>query len=524
MMQMTPTDGMADLPAEVRSLPAAFRHVAQRHTARIAVTDGDTRLTYGRLDASSDRLAARLADCGLRPGEPVGILIDRTVRTPVAILGLLKAGCAYVPLDPAYPEQRLRHVAEDTGLHLLVGAAAAAHKCGLDGIATLTLDGILDAGDDAEPVSTDVAPAQTAYVIHTSGSTGTPKGCVITHDNVLTLMRNTLPLFDVGPDDRWTLFHSFSFDFSVWELWGALLTGGTAVCVSDVESRSPENLLDLIRREGVTVLNQIPSVFRIVSRVYAELGAPRLPLRYVIFGGESVDLDVVSDHLRRTPAPAPAMVNMYGITETTVHATIHVLGEAELNGPIRSPIGTPLPHVTIRLLDEHLRDVPDGDVGEIYIAGRSVGVGYLNRPELTSERFTTIDDRRFYRTGDLARRTPGGLEYLGRNDQQVKVNGFRIELGEIEQVLRGHEYVDDVAVAATPHPDNGLQLTAFVVTDTEVPARALALELRRHALRELPRHMVPRKYLTVPRLPFTPSGKLDRKALVQPPVEGTSHG
>jgi amino acid adenylation domain-containing protein len=535
-----------DIPVGLRSLPAAFRHMAERHPDRAAVVDGDTRLTYGELDAFSDRLAAGLAGRGLDPGVFVGILIDRTVRTPVAILGVLKAGCAYVPLDPEYPEERLRHVVDDTGLGLLVGEAAAAQKCGLGGITTLTVDWAPE-GSGADDIAdiADIAGESTAYVIHTSGSTGTPKGCVITHENVLALMRHGLPLFDIGPADRWALFHSSGFDFSVLELWGALLTGGTAICVSDVEARSPENFIDLIEREGVTVLNQIPSVFRIFSRVHAELGAPRLPLRYVIFGGENVDLDVVADFQGRTPdGGGPVMVNMYGITETTVLSTIQVIGQAQLGGEVRSPIGVPLPHVTIRLLDEHMRDVADGEVGELYIGGRAVGTGYLNRPELTAERFRTVDTadgpRRFYKSGDLARRGRGGaLEYLGRNDHQVKVNGFRIELGEIEEVLRGHDLVRDVAVAATAHPENGLQLTAFVVTDTEMPIRTLALELRRYALKELPRHMVPRKYHPVPQLPLTPSGKLDRQALVgspvnepsanepsanEPSVEETSHG
>jgi amino acid adenylation domain-containing protein len=499
--------------AAAHSLPAAFRRVAERYAGQVAVRDSTRSLTYAELDAASDRLAVSLLAHGVARGAYAGLLIDRSVRTPVAILGMLKAGCAYVPLDPAYPRQRLRYMADDCGLRVLVGDSTIARDCGLDDL--MAIDGSAGPAQPTAPPE-PAGPDDPAYVIHTSGSTGAPKGCVVSHGNVLALMRNTLPLFDVGPSDRWTLFHSASFDFSVWELWGALLTGGSAVCVPAEQAQSAEDLLALLARERVTVLNQVPSAFRALARTYAAAGAPPLALRYVVFGGESVDLDVVRDFVASAGTGAPAMVNMYGITETTVHATFKLLGEHDCRAGIASPIGAPLPHVTISLRDEASQPVDPGQPGEMYVGGAGVATGYLNRPELTAERFVMLDTpygpRRFYRSGDLARDTGAGLEYLGRRDEQVKVRGYRIEPGEIEAVLRGHEDVRDVAVT-TVRRGGGQALVACVVTARPVSREELPGRLRRYALGLLPDHMVPRQYLAVAVLPRTPSGKLDRRAL-----------
>ena len=423
------------------------------------------------------------------------------------MLGILKAGAAYVPLDPAYPEARLRARAADAGLRFAVAGTGHALACGLTEEQAVSTA----AGEVPVQIKMTTGPDDTAYVIYTSGSTGRPKGCVVTHGNVLGLLRAALPLFDVDHHDRWALFHSTSFDFSVWEIWGALATGGTVVVVPPRAALSPEELLDLLVRERVTVLNQVPSVFRYLDLAFEQAGRPETKLRYVVFGGESVDLGVLREFAARFPPERrPALVNMYGITETTVHVTFKLLDEAALAGTARSPIGLPLPHLTVELRDADGQPVPKGRPGEMWISGDGVAAGYLGRPELTAERFVTRGSRRFYRSGDLARRTADGeLEYVGRVDRQVKLRGFRVEPGEIESVLRGAPEVRDAAVTVVTTGGGARLLVACVVPrgDSVTPA------VRRHAAAALPRHMVPDRYVTVPALPLTPSGKLDRQAL-----------
>lgn len=279
-------------------------------------------------------------------------------------------------------------------------------------------------------------------------------------------------------------------------------------------------MLELLARERVTVLNRVPSVFRGLARLQAATGGDALALRYVVFGGESIDMGVVADFIERLGSAAPIIVNMYGITEATVHTTIKVLSDDDLARRSGSPIGRPLPHAEISIRDEELHPVPDGETGEILIAGGGVASGYLNRPELTAERFVTLDSpegpRRYYRTGDLARRTVSGeLEYLGRNDHQVKIRGFRIELGEIEAVLREHDEVDDVVVLAQQVSSRQVLVACVVSRDPENVA-GLGARLRQHLAGRLPEHMLPtRVHVVEGGFPLTPSGKLDRRALDQ---------
>ncbi|GAA4629975.1 hypothetical protein GCM10023196_053490 [Actinoallomurus vinaceus] len=492
---------------QAASLPELFRAICDTRPAAVAVVDQDTSLTYAELDAAAEAVASRLVTRGVRRGELVGLQTDRSAAVVIGILGILKAGAAYVPLDPAYPEARLTTMAADAGLRFAVADPEHAVKCGLSEHQAVptTADGA------AESVDRVVERDDAAYVIYTSGSTGRPKGCVVTHGNVLALLETALPLFEVDRRDRWALFHSTSFDFSVWELWGALATGGTVVVVPQQAALSPEDFLDLLIRERVTVLNQVPSVFRYLDLAFDEADRPALDVRYVIFGGESVDLEVLRKFVAKFPEERrPTVVNMYGITETTVHVTFKLLDEQALTGPARSPIGVPLPHLTVELRDEEGRPVPPGEPGEMWISGAGVAAGYLNRAELTAERFVTLEGRRFYRSGDLARRSVNGeLEYVGRADQQVKLRGFRVELGEIESVLRGCPEVRDAAVTVVT-TGAGAQLLAACVVPHDGSVTAA---VRRHAAAMLPRHMVPDRYVTVEALPLTPSGKLDRRAL-----------
>jgi amino acid adenylation domain-containing protein len=489
------------------SLWAALGEVAARRGAAVAVTDGAAPLTYAELTRRAAGLGAALAARGIGPGDLVGVLADQSPDTVVAILGVLCAGAAYVPLDVSYPATRLRFMAEDAGLRVAVGAG------GLEGVETLAVPGPgAEGAKGADAPAARAGADDPAYVIYTSGSTGRPKGCVVTHGNVLALVRHTLPLFDVGPADRWSVFHSFSFDFSVWELWGALLTGATAVCVPRETARLPEDLLDFLAAQRVTVLDQVPSAFRALATVYP-LRPVELALRYLIFGGESVDLPVVRGFLAAVRGCRPVAVNMYGITETTVHATIKVLDEGDLAGPVASPIGSALPHLTVELRDETGRPVPAGAPGELWISGAGVARGYLRRPELTAQRFVEDGTGRWYRSGDLARQGLGGLEYLGRGDRQVKLRGFRIELGEIEAVLARSDLVAAAAVVAVERPSAGSVLVATVVPPVWPAGPDLVAGLRRHAAAHLPRHMTPARYEVVRELPLTLSGKLDRRGL-----------
>ncbi|NEC86499.1 amino acid adenylation domain-containing protein [Streptomyces sp. SID12501] len=500
------------------SLPGLFRAVAAARPAAPAVCDDGRTLTYAELDEASDRLAARLAGEGVRPGELVGLLLERSADIPVAILAVLKTGAAYVPLDPTYPAERLRYMVRDAGVTTVVGAAEQARDRGLTEVRVVAPSDFSDDGATAAPVPTPALDGgEPAYVIYTSGSTGNPKGCVVTHRNVLELLRAGLPLFQVGPDDRFALFHSFSFDVSVWELWAPMAIGATAVTVPLRIAQSPADFLAHLQEQRITVLGQVPSVFRSLEMAHEEAGRPELALRYLVFAGESVDLDVVSGFLKAYPGAAPTAVNMYGPTETTVYATHRVLTQADFDGAVRSPIGTALPHLDLEIRGNDLEPLPDGECGELLVAGTGVAEGYLNRPDLTAERFVTLDGpdgpRRYYRTGDLARRLPdGSFEYLGRNDQQIKLRGYRIELGEVEAALRTHEHVKDVAVTVVTTAAGAQFFVACVVLTDDAPAKPAGV-LRAHAMTVLPRYMVPDRYQPVPALPLTGSGKLDRKAL-----------
>ena len=517
-------------PAEpaVRSLPDLWSSVARRQPGRIALVDGSVSLTYAEVDRAADELAAALRREGVAPGTMVGLVVERSSRLPVAILAILKAGATYVPLDPGYPAERLRYTVDDASIRFIVGRRAALPPDLGERLRWLDLESSLwpPGGEPAqiflpnEFALTDDGPdrADTAYVIYTSGSTGRPKGCLVTHGNVLSLVQAAVPLLQVGPQDRWSLFHSAGFDVSVFEMWAAWSTGAATVVVPAAAAQSPAELLRLLRDSRTSVLSMVPSVFSQLAHAHAEEGAPELSLRYILFAGESIQPDVIDDFLGRFAEP-PTAVNLYGITEITVHATFKELRPADLRGPVASPIGRELPHLRIVLRGEDGRPVPDGDQGEIWVHGSGVATGYLNRPELTAERFRPVAGDPVgdvgYRSGDLARRLPDGeLEFLGRSDQQVKLRGFRIEPGEIESVLRQHEGVREVAVLAdNPTPDQRILLALFVPADpAEIPTAAA---LRQAARRLLPDYMIPHRFEAVAALPLTPSGKLDRKTLAQ---------
>ena len=444
---------------------------------------------------------------GAKPDTLVGLCLERSTDLIAAIFGIHKAGGGYVPLDPHYPADRLSYMIEDADLKYLVTTSAS--KLNFKGESLL-----LDQPEtwESHPASNPkdrTSATDTAYVIYTSGSTGKPKGVVVEHRNVVQLLFQDRLQFAFGAADVWTLFHSYAFDFSVWEIFGALLYGGRLIVVDPATAKDPEAFLALLEKEQVTVLNQVPSYFTQLSAAAVRGSKKELAVRYLVFGGEAFYPHIVKDWKERYPDTC--IVNMYGITETTVHVTYKEIGEQEFAQGI-SNIGTQLAPLSVYILDPHGRPQPPGIPGEMYVGGAGVARGYLNRPELTAERFVPnpFGEGRLYRTGDLGRRlSDGTIEYLGRIDHQVKIRGFRIELGEIESALRDHSSVEDVIV--NPFGDRGEQrLCAYIVGafDTE--------ELRRHLSEKLPDYMVPAAFMRIEAIPMTPSGKADRKALPDP--------
>ncbi|MDP9122454.1 MAG: amino acid adenylation domain-containing protein, partial [Acidobacteriota bacterium] len=436
------------------SLVARFAAVAAGRPDAIAVVGQGERLSYGELAARSNRLARHLRRVGVVPGDRVGLLLERSPEMVVAILGVLGAGAAYVPLDPAYPEERLSFMLADSGARVVVTEGGSEARLALpEGIRRVRVDGAEIGRESRAGFGLGLGPDDLAYLLYTSGSTGRPKGVGVTHGNVLRLLGSTAGWFGFGPGDVWTLFHSYAFDFSVWELWGALAAGGRLVVVPWPVSRTPEAFRELLIREQVTVLNQTPSAFgQLAGAEEAASGREKRglsSLRLVIFGGEALEPSLLAPWVARYGEEQPRLVNMYGITETTVHVTYRPLGSRDLGSGSR--IGRPIPDLAVYLLDSPhplhapegggLEPVPIGVAGEIFVGGAGVARGYPGRPDLTAASFVpdpfgSSPGARLYRSGDLARQRPDGdLEYLGRIDHQVKVRGFRIELGEIELAL-----------------------------------------------------------------------------------------
>ncbi|WP_375412931.1 amino acid adenylation domain-containing protein [uncultured Bradyrhizobium sp.] len=505
-----------------------FEERARQAPHRIAVALMDETVSYGELDRRANQLAHKLQQLDVGPETLVGLCVDRSIEMIVGLLAILKAGGAYVPIDPSYPAKRIRFLLDDSAVSVVVTVARVA-SCLADGTAT-----ILCIDDEASELSRqpDHAPAlkqenerSLAYVIYTSGSTGLPKGVLVEHHSVVRLFEQTHRWFGFDERDVWTMFHSIGFDFSVWEIWGALLYGGRLVIVPYDVSRSAKQFHALIQKMGVTVLNQTPSAFR---QLVAEDGAAEqvydLALRLVIFGGEALDLKTLEPWIGRRGDQRPALVNMYGITETTVHVTYRRLRADDLKQPNLSPIGIPIPDLKIHLLDASRQPVADGTPGDIYVSGPGVARGYLNRSDLTAERFLAVGggQGKLYNSGDRAVRLSNGeLNYLGRADDQIKVRGFRIEPKEIEFCLGGHPAVASSVVVPRDYGEGDVRLIAYVVpkqkAQTLGPAmERLSREMTELAATELPLHMRPSAYVFLSSLPMTAHGKIDRAALPSP--------
>ncbi|UXY24910.1 amino acid adenylation domain-containing protein (plasmid) [Streptomyces cynarae] len=511
-----------ELPPDA-CLHQLFERQVRRAPDAIAVVCGEERLTYGELNERANRLAHHLRDLGVGPETIVGVSLERGPDLIPALLGVLKSGGAYVPLDPAHPVDRLTYILDETASPVVISASDAAHRLEKvygGRLVVLDRDAAVIAGRSPENPAEGAGPGSLAYTMYTSGSTGRPKGVCLTHSQLWSLLALGDEHFGFGPEDVWALFHSYAFDVSVWEMWGALAHGGQLVVVPFDIARSPDDLLDLLVRERVTVLCQTPSAFRplAAAATAADSRARRLSLRAVVFAGERLNPTELDPWISRFGLERPALVNMYGITETAVYSTYHRITQDDLDAS-GSPIGRALGEMWIHLLDEHGLPVPAGAEGEVYIGGAGVARGYLRRPALTAERFVPDPfgppGSRRYRSGDLAREEPDGtLDFIGRIDDQVKIRGYRVELGEVQSVLAAQPGVRDAAAVVREYGPGDLRLVAYVVPEDAAgpDSEALRAALARH----LPAYMVPASIVVLDALPLTVNGKLDRRALPDP--------
>ncbi|CAD5923744.1 non-ribosomal peptide synthetase [Planktothrix agardhii] len=517
-----------------------FEEQVERTPHNVAVVFENNSLTYQQLNTRANQLAHYLQELGVKPDTLVGICVERSLEMIVGILGILKAGGAYVPLDPEYPQERLSFMLEDSQVKVLVTQAKLVESIPEHQAQLICLD------TDWEKIAQNITsnpenksePENLTYIIYTSGSTGKPKGVLVNHANVVRLFAATDSRYHFNSQDVWTLFHSYAFDFSVWEMWGALLYGGRLVIVPYLVTRSPELFYELLCQEKVTILNQTPTAFRqliqaeeslkgdispLLKEVRGDRSSPTdndLSLRLIIFGGESLEINSLQPWFDRHGDQLPQLVNMYGITETTVHVTYRPLSMADVNSTA-SVIGRPLPDLQVYLLDQYLQPVPVGVPGEMYVGGAGVAKGYLNRPELTTERFISSPfehSNKLYKTGDLARYWPNGeLEYLGRIDNQVKIRGFRIELGEIEALLASHPQIWETVVLVWDDTRGDKRLVAYIVPQPEITITID--EIRQFLKAKLPDYMVPNAFVILEALPLTTNGKIDRRALPPPNLD-----
>ncbi len=501
-----------------------FEAQVEKTPDAIAVKFADKHFTYSELNSRANQLAHYSQTCGVQPNVLVAICVERSLEMVVGLLGIIKAGGAYVPIDPEYPQERLAYMLGDCQAAVLL-----TQRDLVDRLPTSSPKVCLDtewemiSQQSGRNPNSSVKPTDLAYVIYTSGSTGKPKGVLVNHYNVTRLFAATEAWYHFNAQDVWTLFHSYAFDFSVWEIWGALLYGGRLVVVPYLVTRSPESFYQLLCQEQVTILNQTPSAFRQLVQAEHSIGTVgNLKLRLVIFGGEALELKSLQPWFDRYGDQSPQLVNMYGITETTVHVTYRPLNKADLNGTA-SVIGRPIPDLQVYVLDQNLQPVPIGVPGEMYVGGAGVTRGYLNRLELTTQRFiynpfADNQKARLYKTGDLARYLPNGeLEYLGRIDNQVKIRGFRIELGEIEALLTQYPALWESVVVVREDKPGDKRLVAYVVPKTE--QSLTAAQLRQFLTNQLPEYMVPSAFVLLDTLPLTPNGKINRRAL--PPPDST---
>ncbi len=492
-----------------------FEAQAERRPDAIALALEDEHLTYRELNRRANQLAAYLRKLGVGAETPVGFCLERSAEMVIGILGILKAGGTYAPLDPAYPKERLAFMLEDTRAPVVLVQRRLIEHLPEHQACVVRIDDdweLIAQESEANPAP-GVMAEQLAYVMYTSGSTGKPKGIGITHRAINRLVFNT-NYIEITPDDRMTLASNSAFDAATFELWGALLNGARLVGINREVALSPRDLAAEICAQGVSVMFLTTALFNQMAR---EVPAAFGSVGNLLFGGEAVDLHSVKEVLKHS-SPA-RLLHVYGPTESTTFATWYQ-AQSLPEDAATAPIGCPLANTQVYLLDRNLQPAPVGVVAELLIGGDGLARGYLNRPELTAEKFipnpfSAEAGARLYRTGDLARYWPdGAIEFLGRLDHQVKIRGFRIELAEIESVLAQHQAVREAAVLAREDVAGEKRLAAYVALE---PGAALTgAELRSFLRQKLPEYMTPSVFVELDALPLTPNGKVDRRALPAP--------
>ncbi|XP_055308908.1 uncharacterized protein LOC129572832, partial [Sitodiplosis mosellana] len=515
----------ATYPSE-HCLHQLFEAQVEREGQAIAVEYKGETMSYMELNAQANQLAHYLIARGVKPDDLIALCVERSITMIVAMLGILKAGGAYVPLDPVYPSQRLTNILQDADPKFLLVDATGRKVLGDHQVPVIKLDEPLPddlRNDNPDVIKLGLNSTNLAYVIYTSGSTGTPKGVMVEHHQVALLLQSGHDKFDFNTQDKWCLFHSISFDFSVFETWGALCYGSQLSILPYETARSTDEFYDWICASSITVLNQTPLALKMLMRV-KNISPRSDKLRYVFFGGEASDSSIISDWNENSINSKAVLANVYGPTETVVFASSWVCDNTISENSLL-PIGRPLANKRIYLLDADGEPVPLGAEGEMYIGGTGLARGYLNRPDLTAERFlpdpfSDNPTARMYRTGDRASYLPdGNLVFLGRTDQQVKIRGFRIELGEIEAQLIEHPQVREAVVQIYGNGSDA-RLVAYVVADIDT---SLAQDLRTYLSTSLPDYMVPAAYVCLPSLPLTQNGKLDRRVLPTPDEDAFTH-
>ncbi|MEK3804425.1 amino acid adenylation domain-containing protein [Bacillus sp. FSL K6-1234] len=497
-----------------KTLVSIFEETAEKFSDLVALKLDQVTMDYKTLNEKANQVAHFLRSKGIDRESVVCLLFDRSIDMIVSILGVLKSGGAYLPIDPDYPTDRIQNTVIDSkAAFVLTHNGYGSHLTFVSEEPVSVFDiGKEDIEKESKRNITSInLPTDLAYVIYTSGSTGKPKGVMIEHESVVRLLINSKNPFHFSHQDKWTMFHSYCFDFSVWEMYGALLYGGTVIIVPKPTAQDPHLFLNLLENEKVTVLNQTPGAFYNLINEATERSSLDLTIRYIVFGGEALKTSMLTQWKNRFPDTQ--LINMYGITEITVHGTFKEITSSDMESGI-SNIGIPIPTLSMYVLDEKLEEVEQGEIGELYVAGVGVARGYLHRSELTNERFIEVPkykNQRLYKSGDLVCYLDNGeLEYIGRKDFQVKIRGHRVEIKEIEYWFTQREEVKNVTVIPKTDDMNVTYLCAYVEGQVDTD------KLRREIIQSLPTYMVPHFIIEVDKIPLTSNGKVDSKMLPNP--------
>ncbi len=488
-----------------------FEEQVEQTPNNIAVVFEEQKLTYKKLNEKANQLARYLISNNIKPKDVVAIRMDKSLEMIIGILAIIKAGACYLPMNMAYPQDRVNYMIEDSNCKILLTSKHSSQLSYSVNSINIDLDNENIYCGDITNINLILSPENLIYIIYTSGSTGKPKGAMLCHRNIVRLMKNDHFLFDFSEKDTWTMFHSVAFDFSVWEMYGALLYGGKLILVSDTIAKDPKLFLDLLRKEKVTVLNQTPSYFYNLQDVEMSIENRDLQIRYIIYGGEALNPSLIKSWKEKYPSTK--LINMYGITETTVHVTYKELLAEDLSLP-SSNIGKPIPTLRVYVLDKNFKIQPFNSSGQLCVSGEGLCLGYLNRPDLNSAKFIKnpyLENEIIYLSGDNACLSENGdLIYEGRIDNQFKLRGFRIELDEIESKILSHPSVSKCVVLPKKFDNKDTQLIAYIVCNQNVAVS----EIKNHIYSMLPTYMIPSHFIKLDAIPLTPNGKTDRQKLL----------